>query len=399
MSSLAQIQKWTQRYHFNEPEIEILLRCVDVITKELEEDSSFLSILAHSSPHALFFLPCDELENRIKICEKILPTDFEKKLKGFILSSKDRIGANSDVAENFLNGISLCCRRGPFEALKVIFDCASKELGGTIATPKDLIDLCYKLSIAAQMLAIPNADDEPICTKGDPVGCRLLRKSLLQVADENGFVDNVVFTDWALSMVPDIATTMETFVHNLIFHGQLEKERHFDRFFFPKVEDTSDFFKASDPSLLFILRCISPDLLGEWKCIYSSRLEGRSIESITQALFKFHGPTLVIIKNHVGAIFGGFATSGWKPVEGSEDSLLFQLEPFLNVTRSFDGGNNTFISHHQSGDKVPSGVGLSPDAEGEPQIFISENFDFCLARHIDKHSHGVELLEIWGIRK
>jgi hypothetical protein len=101
----------------------------------------------------------------------------------------------------------------------------------------------------------------------------------------------------------------------------------------------------------------------------------------------------------VGAIFGGFATSGWKPVEGSEDSLLFQLEPFLNVTRSFDGGNNTFISHHQSVDKVPSGVGLSPDAEGEPQIFISENFDFCLARHIDKHSHGVELLEIWGIRK
>ena len=133
--------------------------------------------------------------------------------------------------------------------------------------------------------------------------------------------------------------------------------------------------------------------------MYSSRLEGRSIVSVTQALLNSHGPTFVIIKNHVGATFGCFAFSGWKPVEDNEYSLFFQLEPFMQVSRE---GNNAFSSHNcieknQIGHKVLGGVTFSPDAEGEPQISISENLDFCHVRRINDHSHGVELMEIWNI--
>ena len=269
MSSLTQIKDWTRRYHFNEPEIEILLRCINTITKESDEESdeesSFINILAHSSPHAFFFLPCDELKKRTGLCEKILPTGFEKRFKNFVLSSNHKTAANVEIVENFLNSISLCCRRGKLEALKVIFYCASDK---DQPKPRDLIDLCYKLSIAAQTMAIPNDYHEPISRlKGDPLGCQLLGKSLLQAADDNGFVDQITFTDWALNMVPEIGSTMETFVQTLLFHGILKYERPAERFLIPTLENTSDFFKTADPSLLFLFRCMSRDLLGKVRCI------------------------------------------------------------------------------------------------------------------------------------
>ena len=104
----------------------------------------------------------------------------------------------------------------------------------------------------------------------------------------------------------------------------------------------------------------------------------------------------MLVKTHVGGILGGFAGDGWKPVEGNGDCLLFQLEPLVSVKRTCC----TFASHHcgDHADKMPNGVGFSPDVNGEPQIFISENLDFCLVPNIDKHSHGIELLEVWATK-
>ena len=263
MTSLATIKRWTDLYSFNEPEIEILLRCVEAIPKESEGDSSFINILAHSSPHAFFFLPCDELKNRTVLCETLLPKGFGERLKEFVLSAKKETIYESIIPENFLRGISLCCRGSSHETLQVIFKCACNEIDGEYAKPADLINLCFQLSLSSQVLTNPIVDDEFTLVGVDPVGCHFLTKSLIAVADENELVNLKAFTDWASSTVPEIATTMATFVQNLIFHGKLEKKTNFDPFAYPKLEDTSDFFQASDPSLLFIFRSMSRDLSGK----------------------------------------------------------------------------------------------------------------------------------------
>ncbi len=73
MTSLAQIKDWSERYPFDEGELEIILRCFASITSDEGKgesetkkgsSSSFLNILAHSFPYVFFFLPQDELEIR-----------------------------------------------------------------------------------------------------------------------------------------------------------------------------------------------------------------------------------------------------------------------------------------------------------------------------------------------
>jgi hypothetical protein len=72
MTSLAQIKNWSERFPFDEGELEIILRCHASITsskdsKDGKDDGSFLNILTHSFPYVFFFLPHDELENRTSL--------------------------------------------------------------------------------------------------------------------------------------------------------------------------------------------------------------------------------------------------------------------------------------------------------------------------------------------
>jgi hypothetical protein len=78
MTSLAQIKQWSDRYPFDEGELEILLRCHASITSG-KGDGSFLNLLAHSFPYVFFFLPQDELEIRTSL----VSTTFHLTLHSF----------------------------------------------------------------------------------------------------------------------------------------------------------------------------------------------------------------------------------------------------------------------------------------------------------------------------
>jgi len=70
MTSLAQIKQWSDRFPFDEGELEIILRChasIDSNNKGGKDEGSFLNILAHSFPYVFFFLPQDELEIRTSL--------------------------------------------------------------------------------------------------------------------------------------------------------------------------------------------------------------------------------------------------------------------------------------------------------------------------------------------
>jgi hypothetical protein len=69
MTSLAQIKQWSDRFPFDEGELEILLRCHASTTAggKGNEQGSFLNLLAHSFPYVFFFLPQDELEIRTSL--------------------------------------------------------------------------------------------------------------------------------------------------------------------------------------------------------------------------------------------------------------------------------------------------------------------------------------------
>lgn len=71
MTSLAQIKRWSERFDFDEGELEIILRCHASLSSKKEAGGTFLNILAHSFPYVFFFLPQDELEARTSLVRLI----------------------------------------------------------------------------------------------------------------------------------------------------------------------------------------------------------------------------------------------------------------------------------------------------------------------------------------
>jgi len=265
MTSLKQIKKWSEQYPFDEGELEIILRCHNSIVnpKDQQDAGSFLNLLAHSFPYVFFFLPCDEIQNRIGLVENhILPTCFGEKLKKSIFHLRGT-ETESEAVELLIKGIANCCKGDSNETLGVIFDCSCNAHDGT-AAPEELIKLCYQLSIAASVLVSPKIDEKRILELAkQPMALQGLTQSLSgMVKTKGGRVGKQMFIDWGKKCVPHIGSTMAGFVHNLVFHGKSSHSK-VPPFTNPELLDSSSIFSDNNAANLFAISCMSPDLGGK----------------------------------------------------------------------------------------------------------------------------------------
>ena len=267
MSSQAQIKKLAERYPFNEEELEQLIRCHSALLDNKNSDT-FLTKIGMSSPYSYFFLPGNEMRRHIEIVEdKILPQGFGSCLRAAISVDLFVDCANEgDLSlERLLEGVADTGQRGHKDALRVIWDICSymAEFEDKIQ-PSQIIDLCYRLAFAAEVLVSPDADDKAIVTKLDSEhegACSSLEKSL-SLAGENDLVTKKQFFDWAETMAPQISTTLSTFMHNLLFHGKMKHKLNFVPLQLPQLDQRSDIFDETHIPNMFALACTSPSIAG-----------------------------------------------------------------------------------------------------------------------------------------
>ena len=340
MTSLQQIKKWSEQYPFDEGELEIILRCHNSIVnpKDREDAGSFLNLLAHSFPYVFFFLPIDEIQNRIGLVENyILPPCFGEKLKKsiFHLQGNNETESEASSIELLIKGISNCCKGDSNETLGVIFDCSCNAHDGT-AAPEDIIKLCYQLSIAASVLVSPKIDEKRILELAkQPMALHGLTQSLRDmVKTKGGRVEKQMFIDWGKKCVPHIGSTMAGFIHNLVFHGKSSHSR-VPPFTNPELQDASSIFSESNAGNLFAISCMSPDLGGkvslksqkilvcivevnnlnifiyscllfndQWRRLFSSIVKDTNIGTLEQAIGHHVGPSIFVIKIESGHLIG-----------------------------------------------------------------------------------------------
>jgi len=264
MTSLQQIKKWSDKYQFDEGELEIILRCHNSIVspKDQEDTESFLNLLAHAFPYVYFFLPCDEIQNRISLVENhILPKHFGEKFKKAIFHLKGT-ETEFEAIEILIQGVANCCKGDSEESLGVIFDCCSSYNG--TAAQQDIIQLCFQLSICSTVLVSPKIDEKRVLALAkQPMDLHGLTDSLAMMSMMKGNrVDKQKFIEWGKKCVPHIGSTIAGFVHNLVFHG---KSSHSRSPSFENVEllDASSVFTENNAGNLFAISCMSPDLGGK----------------------------------------------------------------------------------------------------------------------------------------
>lgn len=341
------------------------------------------------------------MELRTSVLEEcILPSGFGGKFKNAIFPVN---GTESEEAsiEKLINGVANSCKNEPKDNLEVIFDCNSDEAG--LADPNDLIDLCYLLSIASDILVSKSIDEKEIKEVArEKVYLHGLKKSLSKEALHGSKVTKEAFVHWASGTVPFLHACITTFTHNLIFHGKSNNKRHGESFVNPELLDSSNIFTSSDPSLLFAISCMAPNLGGKWRRLYSSKMEETPVNNLKYAITEHVGPSIFIIKTADGSIFGGCSESFWKFCY-----FLFEIEPVAcvyNIVKSTSTGK-FYVNHDETimTEKGEfKGYGFYADDDDATKwdtshIFFSYPTDICFASFLAKTPVDVDTMEIWGL--
>lgn len=254
MASLAELKLLEERYPFNEEELEILLRGHQAVVDTTNEDP-FITKLALGSPYSFFFLPGDEMRNRAEFIENtVLPMGFDSQFRAAVSADAFVTYANQGHEipfERFLEGIADAGRRGPKEASVILYDILSEP------TPEEIIDLSYRLSIAADVFVQPMLNKTMVTNMlaNSEKACDPLVRSLKEACEDKA-LNKEIFCRWAQHTAPMLSAILSTFVHNMIFHGRPYPMSRVP-YMRPMLDHVSDIFVGQDAALLFPLSVAS----------------------------------------------------------------------------------------------------------------------------------------------
>ncbi|KAF7658021.1 hypothetical protein LDENG_00018350 [Lucifuga dentata] len=113
------------------------------------------------------------------------------------------------------------------------------------------------------------------------------------------------------------------------------------------------------PTIMFLAPQLPDSYSAPWRLVFSTRLNGESFTRMVAGLVK-RGPTLLLIKDTKGHVFGGFASHAWevKPqFQGDSRCFLFTVFPKLRVYTA-TGYNQHFMYLNQNQQTMPNGLGM-----------------------------------------
>ncbi|KAF9100121.1 hypothetical protein BGX23_006085 [Mortierella sp. AD031] len=97
------------------------------------------------------------------------------------------------------------------------------------------------------------------------------------------------------------------------------------------------------------------------RLLFSSKTSGASFSTLLQKI-TYQGPTLVVMKDEDGYIFGAYADQDWEQgpkFYGTDRSFLFTIRPTFRIFRPSHGGVNSNFQYLDSGTKtLPNGIGF-----------------------------------------
>ncbi|XVF07584.1 hypothetical protein REPUB_Repub06bG0152000 [Reevesia pubescens] len=107
---------------------------------------------------------------------------------------------------------------------------------------------------------------------------------------------------------------------------------------------------------------LSHEELEEWRLLYHSALNGSSFNTFLGNVSNEDGPTVLIIKDREGYIFGGYASQPWErhgDFYGDMKSFLFQLYPKASIFRPTGANSNVqWCAVNFSSETIPNGIGF-----------------------------------------
>ncbi|XP_060892419.1 MTOR-associated protein MEAK7 [Labrus mixtus] len=165
------------------------------------------------------------------------------------------------------------------------------------------------------------------------------------------------------------------------------------------------------PTLMFLAPQLPDSYSAPWRLVFSTQLHGESFTRMVAGLMK-RGPTLLLLKDTKGHVFGGFASHAWevKPqFQGDSRCFLFTVFPTLRVYTA-TGYNQHFMYLNQNQQTMPNGLGMGGQ-HGYFGLWLDSDFGRGHSRARPKcttygspqisgeEDFTLDLMEVWAVGK
>ncbi|KAM3918340.1 MTOR-associated protein MEAK7 [Leptodactylus fuscus] len=163
------------------------------------------------------------------------------------------------------------------------------------------------------------------------------------------------------------------------------------------------------PSIMFLNSHLPSEMQRKWRLLFSTQVHGESFSQLCGHMVD-QGPSLLVVRDSSGFIFGGFASQNWevKPqFQGDSRCFLFTVSPRLGIF-TYTGYNDHYMYLNHSQQTMPNGLGMG----GQHEYFgfwIDSNFGKghskakprCTTYNSPQLSateeFSIDSLEVWGL--
>ncbi|XP_065174655.1 MTOR-associated protein MEAK7-like [Sycon ciliatum] len=131
-----------------------------------------------------------------------------------------------------------------------------------------------------------------------------------------------------------------------------------------------------DPTaVLYLNNCLPMDCRQNWRQVFDTKQHGQSFATMLQKLEKVGGPSLLVVRDSDGYVFGGFASVPWtisSQYQGDNSCFLFSLSRGMGIFNAGEYNDHFMYLNHEM-ETLPNGLAMG----GQPGyygLFLAADF-------------------------
>ncbi|KAG6590770.1 uncharacterized protein IUM83_15401 [Phytophthora cinnamomi] len=296
---------------------------------------------------------------------------------------------------NFAQGVAQCVRASSQSICRSMFRLFAANATANAMTEQELSQLLFACLIMAEGEQVEDVDRTAGVAKAQARAAMPPSAGATQASSDD-------FVRWIGSQFPLLYTIFMSWMARKSFESLTKPS-----FEAPRLSHSSGILSRSH---FVALSTVTTSVQTSLSRLYTSAQDGLSFNRLSYHILGYSGPTLTVIRDTNGAVFGMFCDTEWKESSryyGGNGCFLFRMAPEINIYRvSASGANENYMYLNSKGFALPRGLGVGGSTD-KFRLFLSEDLDEhsyttlkCLSFEPGRLSSSepfvVDAIEVWG---
>ncbi|KAG2532987.1 hypothetical protein JM18_000843 [Phytophthora kernoviae] len=301
-------------------------------------------------------------------------------------------------AINFAQGVAQCVRASSQSISRSMFRLLTSNSGANTVSEQELSQLLFAC------LIMTKEEEKSVAEDADRMVdvANALAHAAMPPAAGATQASSDDFVRWIGAQFPLLYTIFMSWMARKCF-GSMTKPSYQA----PRLSNNSSILSRSH---FVALATVNSSIQTSLRRLYTSTQDGLSFNRLSYHILGYSGPTLVVIRDTQGAVFGMFCDTEWKESSryyGGNGCFLFRMAPEISIYRvTASSANENYMYLNSKGFALPRGLGIGGSTD-KFRLFLSEDLDEnsystskCLSfepgRLSSNEKFVIDTIEGWG---